>query len=144
MCVIYLFNCLFIFTFLGIKGTKCNIDPSKGEINDPCVWLFDAFCQGQYCACPLDMHEDPILRRCVPVNPQTPSGGDGGGLETRLVAFLSISIPAALTRLLHFSLAHNLHNNLDLDRTPTDLVIILVNQDTTPVNVVIQSKSARV
>ncbi|XP_071514894.1 uncharacterized protein [Panulirus ornatus] len=63
---------------VGIKNTKCNLDPSKGEINDPCMSLYGGVCQGKYCACPPGSHEDKNLVRCVAGAPSesSSSGGD--------------------------------------------------------------------
>ncbi|CAL4081838.1 unnamed protein product, partial [Meganyctiphanes norvegica] len=59
---------------LGMKGTKCNLDSSKGEVNDPCPGIYDGICGGKYCKCPANMHEDTSLKRCVPGAPIKPSG----------------------------------------------------------------------
>ncbi|KAK7077925.1 hypothetical protein SK128_003141 [Halocaridina rubra] len=69
---------------VGLKGTKCNLDPAKGEINDPCKSLYDGVCTGSHCACPAGMHEDSALKRCVPGEaPKKSSSGTqaGGGVD---------------------------------------------------------------
>ncbi|XP_045612668.1 calcium-binding protein P isoform X4 [Procambarus clarkii] len=72
-----------VVTFdVGVKSTKCNLDPSKGELNDPCMSLYDGVCGGKYCTCPEGKHEDKNLKICVPGEaPKTKTGGSqaGGG-----------------------------------------------------------------
>ncbi|XP_042863850.1 calcium-binding protein P-like isoform X3 [Penaeus japonicus] len=64
---------------VGISGTKCNLDPSKGEINDPCPRLYDGVCKGRYCGCPTGTHEDKSLGVCVPGEASKTAGGTQAG-----------------------------------------------------------------
>ncbi|XP_037796660.1 calcium-binding protein P-like isoform X4 [Penaeus monodon] len=64
---------------VGVSGTKCNLDPSKGDINDPCARLYDGVCKGRYCGCPTGTHEDKNLGVCVPGEASKTAGGTQAG-----------------------------------------------------------------
>ena len=71
-------------TFSGVKGTKCNLDPAKGDLNDPCGSLYDAVCADKHCACPAGTSEDKALGRCTRSRPggsQGTSGGNRGAVD---------------------------------------------------------------
>ncbi|XP_045112756.1 DNA-directed RNA polymerase II subunit RPB1-like isoform X3 [Portunus trituberculatus] len=59
----------------SVKGTKCNLEISKGDINDPCESLYGAVCGGTHCICPPGTFEDKTLLRC---NKNRPGGSQGG------------------------------------------------------------------
>ncbi|XP_050721976.1 calcium-binding protein P-like isoform X2 [Eriocheir sinensis] len=64
---------------VGIKGTKCNLDPAKGEVTDPCDSLYGAVCKGTHCACPPGTTEDKALSFCSKTRGGGSQGGGGGG-----------------------------------------------------------------
>ena len=49
----------------GVTNVKCNLDPAKGEINDPCS-IYNGVCGGQHCRCPPGTVEDKALKNCKP------------------------------------------------------------------------------
>ncbi|XP_076039819.1 uncharacterized protein LOC143024693 isoform X7 [Oratosquilla oratoria] len=76
--------CLVLGSFafdVGMKNTKCNLDPAKGEVNNPCGSLYDGECSRGRCVCASGYHEDPALKRCVPG--EAPKKTTGGTQSTR-------------------------------------------------------------
>jgi len=55
--------------FLELTSTKCNLDPRRGELTNPCQSLYDAECGGRWCRCPPGTIIHEGLRRCVPGGP---------------------------------------------------------------------------
>ncbi|XP_018026835.1 GATA zinc finger domain-containing protein 14 [Hyalella azteca] len=49
-----------------MQNTRCNTDPSRGPLNDPCGSLYEGVCSGSYCSCPPGTGIHPSLKRCKP------------------------------------------------------------------------------